>query len=695
MRGSALGALLVTILAVLSPGLTQAKAFRPLREILPFAEFQKLVLFNAERIFPKVWAVSKEMVAAGGEPLWWTGSSMRGLIRWTGAQLQEFTPDQIRQLPPPQYRSLLPDGGYDMDIIGPRGAANEQKVWQALEGQVEELDYFPEHNFQEMLKVGGASIEKTRINPAQRKIDDPYSGLLHYYNGLIVFVDKPLSEVSKVTLDDARYSRTVEAIRAMRQAKTFTELSWEPKSIELIRAIPQTDFEFAMGEEARRDWIVESLFKLCSAYRNRDIEILKLLKKFNFLEYVANMNINISVRTLPTEALLKTHGFSDNEIDAIFRILHFEWPNKPRSQANTVPLREDLKDAATRLSSGFRIADVMTFEKFKELLIHNIQRIPEMKEFWAPQNEAARKETFLMGGRLMGFIRWHLTKLKENPDVDLRFVALPTESELQSMGGTDTDIVGPKNLMTFAEQNLHGVNNLEYIPRSKFDEMAKPGGLTLDVLAIGPSGVLDPLGGLKHLWEGRLAFHFIPDKEYFRLPLAKREGYTRAASGFRFARAKKLFPELGIDPESINLLSSVFDTEQDFIAKQSENESWPGLDRIVRATQKLVVAYNTNTSELAKVLRDYHLIKVLVRNQKWIPSRRSFRELVASGELKESEFSPEEWMGLRQIIRKVDTSFASKSEIFWKTLQRDLQSARGPSYPPSQDRETTCSGLSK
>lgn len=299
---------------VASVSQAEPRVERPLRNLISFNDFQSLLKFNAARVpdLKPIWEASNQI----GHRVYWAGGTVRGFLRWHYLQLQKYSAEEIRTMPMPSLSKMQLLGGIDIDLVGPDSDFEETR--RQLR-QIGDLDYISERTYQQLVEVGGPTIEKLIINP--NEIRDPKSGLRHYYDGFLVFESVPDEIFRKLHIvENEDYTKTTEALRYIRFLHNMPETRADEASVARIRKIAETEKDFIRRED-RWDFIMTAVKKLFLSLHGDVARSISELEKFNLLVMLANAGF---VGPTPYEFSvyakeLNLSEFSAEEIKAAYR----------------------------------------------------------------------------------------------------------------------------------------------------------------------------------------------------------------------------------------------------------------------------------------------------------------------------------------------------------------------------------------
>lgn len=259
------------------------------------------------------------------------------------------------------------------------------------------------------------------------------------------------------------------------------------------------------------------------------------------------------------------------------------------------------------------LSNILSFSDFKELLLHNAARVPELIELWRKSKEPGQPQFFWGGGTLRGFLHWHYVQLQSHSPAKLRVAKLPTLDELQPPGGWDVDIIGPKTAQILIDQAMPDFD-IDSYDLENFWEMVALGGPTLEKVILNPTKIVDPLDGLLHYYQGRLVFNSVPDKQFRALPLvtSPESRYSKTVEGLRYIRMLQTYPELEADPESQNRIRAIAKSEMRFISSPLRQE-W-----VVDTLKKLSESLGEDGNLVVRRLRDFNMLDILHQNHIYV-----------------------------------------------------------------------------
>jgi hypothetical protein len=287
-----------------------SQAIRPPSQIVSYDEYADLLRSSASRIpdLQDLWTWQKQ----NRRTVYVGGGLVRGLIHWVTLQLQTHTPAEIRALPVPSTQNLLIQEGSDLDLIGKD--QDIKKLKKDLPRFYDSIwDRVPEKFRELSIRAGGATIEKTALNPS--KIDDPLDGLKDAYEGRLTF--------RWVSDRDAYYvprnfptanNRTVVALRYLRMTQDLPELQSDPTALEHIRQIASLEGKRLVQTwsskgglkepTVERYFLLKALRKLYDSTHGDLAKTAQILKDANLLHVVAKAGYFLKPK----------HGEQDNGI---------------------------------------------------------------------------------------------------------------------------------------------------------------------------------------------------------------------------------------------------------------------------------------------------------------------------------------------------------------------------------------------
>lgn len=281
---------------------------KPLSEYLSFSELVSLTQQKLGEI-PELKSLWTWQASSRAE-VYAAGSIIGNLLRWEWAQLKAHTLEDVRHTSPPALGDLFGKKDFDIDFF------MDLDLREAVQDRLPKgltLDFNSESVYRDLVRGGGATFEKIRMNPLV--VDDPYNALLAYYQGDLVFhlaEDSEYLGLDIVAREDV--SRTAEALRFMTVTLRHPELRPRPDSIEQIKKIPFLEENFILRAD-RACWVQWMLDRFFSATGNNIGTTLFLLRQYGLLEFLSRHAFKLPVqKSKMSEQKLVELGFSPAEI---------------------------------------------------------------------------------------------------------------------------------------------------------------------------------------------------------------------------------------------------------------------------------------------------------------------------------------------------------------------------------------------
>ncbi|MGE4233241.1 MAG: hypothetical protein AB7F43_07935 [Bacteriovoracia bacterium] len=253
------------------------------------------------------------------------------------------------------------------------------------------------------------------------------------------------------------------------------------------------------------------------------------------------------------------------------------------------------------------LKDILSFEDFTSLLKHNANRVPGLTTLWRQdQNGVDISRVYWGGGTFRGYLRWHFLQLQNHSIDDVKGMPIPSAQQLQLSGGKDFDIFGPRDLYKKIKRRLRAFSNLDYIDLQTHGQFAKLGGTTLEKSGINPFGILDPLDGIRHYYEGRIVFS-PSDAKIWKSRWVLQNDYSKTAEALRYIRfAHFNLPELKPDQGSLTAIRSIAGKDEALFLQNEGRVAW-----IEISLEKLFTAAKGNLFELLSLFKKYNLLTIL------------------------------------------------------------------------------------
>ena len=192
---------------------------RPLKDILPYREFEQLVMHSLRRI-PELSPLWDWVQIAGEEKrVFFGGGRLRALLHWLFYELQTSSVEDIKSRPIPSLKSLSLLGAVDVDIRVP------ESLFPVIENKLDSisksgflLDLLEEEKLDLLSLFGGNGLHYVYMNPFFLK--DPFGGLKDFYKQKLLF-KKPSSQPQE------GYSPAGVGLQKMRELLRFIKISLE------------------------------------------------------------------------------------------------------------------------------------------------------------------------------------------------------------------------------------------------------------------------------------------------------------------------------------------------------------------------------------------------------------------------------------------------------------------------------------
>ncbi len=301
----------------------RAETVAPLNSLIDFQSFHEIIQLKVSEVpeLQRLW----EWQTGHTEQVYLAGSCLGRLIQWIARELQTKSVEDLRHTRAPSLRELTSESSVDVDLFLPKTVESSVRALfdparSPAFSSAFSLDINHEETYADSVAAGGPTFEKLRAGPSH--IDDPHDGLRAYYEGRVVF---------HLTPDDAYYalaiarnddhSRVAEALRFMRLLFRYPELKADPRSIEIIQALPALEAEHIVRAD-RREWIQWMLDKLFYA-AGRDVEAtVRVLNQYGFLRFLGESGFKLHTpRGTDTESVLKRLPLSSAPARAARKLL--------------------------------------------------------------------------------------------------------------------------------------------------------------------------------------------------------------------------------------------------------------------------------------------------------------------------------------------------------------------------------------
>ena len=291
-----------------------------LSERMTYAEFGALVKHSVAKIpeLQNLWRWTG--TGDGQQSVYFGGGTLRGLLHWIYLKSQNHTYNQIWNMQVPSVHQLQLQEGSDLDLF-----ALDTKV-ETIKQQLPEYanwDILPASFHKANVELGGPTIEKAQVNPDH--INDPLGGLLHYYEGRLVYHWTPEGIFRQnIWVGEKGNTKTTEALRFMRFSMNLPELTIDEASLKAIHDIAAVEGEKISRSEKTDFWIQKGLKKLHISTGKNVVKTLLLLKKAGLLPILARFKYAIpGVTGEPAYLVPELHksGFTVGELKYVEKMM--------------------------------------------------------------------------------------------------------------------------------------------------------------------------------------------------------------------------------------------------------------------------------------------------------------------------------------------------------------------------------------
>lgn len=249
---------------------------------LPTLDQYYLSIREYVRSIPEFKDIWSEMRTDPERPIFFSGGALRGALFYLKRDLARMRRGESRRVDVPSVENLLLQTWSDLDIVAPR----QWREWvkQRLPGTWDILD--PDF-MDDSLYVGGATIEKVRINPW--RILDPEDAIKDYLNGRLVFKPGPTANRGKIFSN----SLTAQALRFLRIAENLRDAEITPESMEFIRSISDREWNSIQRGESPDYWIMKGIKKLYHSVHGDVFKFIDILHRANLLMLLAHHQFSL------------------------------------------------------------------------------------------------------------------------------------------------------------------------------------------------------------------------------------------------------------------------------------------------------------------------------------------------------------------------------------------------------------------
>src|SRR3989339_52760 len=260
------------------------------------------------------------------------------------------------------------------------------------------------------------------------------------------------------------------------------------------------------------------------------------------------------------------------------------------------------------LALGKNISEIITYDQWTNLVKHSAGKIPELQALWQWQKKTGH-HVYVGGGALRGLLQWLHKNLQNHSLEEVKNMKVPGMTDLLIIKGSDIDLFAPDDIVEKIKHDLPQYANWDILSDSFHKINVKLGGPTIEKIRVNPNYWDDPLGGLRHYYEGKLVFSWTPEDEFRKLYWVKERGNTKTAEALRFLRMENDLPELKATTESYNLISQISEVEMPLIGiDRPSGVNWwiqhKGLEKLYKSTGK-------NFPETVDTLRKRNLLYLL------------------------------------------------------------------------------------
>ena len=255
------------------------------------------------------------------------------------------------------------------------------------------------------------------------------------------------------------------------------------------------------------------------------------------------------------------------------------------------------------LVTGESLKEKLTYKDFQELLVHTVNRIPELHEVWLYRSRVQRDDLYLHGGAIRGTLDWLYQKLQTHTPEEVRELRPPHIA----------DVIQPKadlDLLSLSEVDRKDVPNAgpyyrwDIIDREFHEMSINAGGTTLEKSGVGPQGIYDPTGGIRDFYDGKLVFQHDPDRPE---AMSIENGTTGTVLGMRYTRFLAEFPYLSAPEESRRHLRLIAEKEIGIFTEKYPLSRY----QVQKAMGKLLIASDHQLLPALLKLKEIGLLSVV------------------------------------------------------------------------------------
>ncbi len=258
---------------------------------------------------------------------------------------------------------------------------------------------------------------------------------------------------------------------------------------------------------------------------------------------------------------------------------------------------------AAAAAGAIPLSAIVTYPQFETLLKDSARRVPELRPLWtwnAPEAQPAHAG----GGAIRGLVHWLYRELQRHTPREILALHVPPIGELLLQLESDLDIFTRDNLIDELREDRPEYAKWDILPDSFYAASVASGGTTLEKLKVNPVEIVDPLGGLRHYYDGKLVFHVTPDSDMRGSDIVRDN--SRLAQALRFLRIGVNLPELALDKDSMKFIRSIAELEGPLLRRSKGTDYW-----IEKAVKKLWVATGRDRERTLAILRDANLHDLL------------------------------------------------------------------------------------
>ncbi len=216
------------------------------------------------------------------------------------------------------------------------------------------------------------------------------------------------------------------------------------------------------------------------------------------------------------------------------------------------------------------LSAVISYDAFERLACETVARVPDLQPLWTWQDTCGHDDAdqlYLLGGALRGLLIWLRDQVVEHGEDAVAKMAVPTTEQLLRQVA-DRDVLALGGLASPADKVVTelGEGWETLAPLDHRNNIAL-GGPTIEKVGIGPRGIEDHFGGLRHFYEGKLVFIYDGTQHS-----SVQHGYSVLAEALRLLRFAYELPGLEVTDASWDALAKVGPAEHGALGRSAHGK---------------------------------------------------------------------------------------------------------------------------